>query len=496
MQDSELNQVRIENQGSDTDSLQKSESGTPLGIYANKWEQTWESLLDKAFQPETTFEKNPQEFSILDLFSVIDRIRKPSRHVRWKISNYFTKSDWVLKRVRDCGKSLGLTEIWKDKKGSARVGKVETCGSVHNCPICRVNIKAKRQKELKKINDGFTEERKKYSIEVIGTDENGLFIMQDEKDLPGGNCSMITFTVQHNYSDRMLALLGYVDSKSSRNTNKKNQGIIGALRRLRASKFWKQFKETIAYVADVRVLETTIGKSGFHVHIHMLVFHKREIDHYEIKKKLFDQWSISSLASGLRQPDARYGVDIKNADKASDYLVKWGADSEIMSDSAKKAKNGNYTIPQFEKLLVDEESRIKSGYEIEQIERILSEYQKAMFGKRLVQWSGNHKKLKEDYCQDYEENEKELAKLDYSEVKELQALVRSPLWNKWRWRGVLSVIRTIIETKGKPGLIEFVKRYYPSQLRELITSEEVLNRYCSRMADVLEKITKSKEKEE
>ncbi|MBC8465802.1 hypothetical protein H8D57_02145, partial [bacterium] len=478
--------------GSDTDSFQKSESGIPLGIYANNRHHDQPALQSQAIAQNVLFLRNQAKLSLIDYLNELDSQNKKSRKERFKIANYYTKSNLVRKRIKDCGKSLGTTEVWKDKKGSARVGKVETCGS-QSCPICRVTVRAKRQEELKTINEGWIETRQLYQRMEYQIGEDGLIQIPDEIDLPGGHLAMFTFTCRHDKSDRMKDLLGFMGSAPDRRTNLRNQGIVGALYRFRKSKLWKLFKQESGYVADVRVVETTVGGNGFHVHIHMLVYYKAEFDFKLWNDRLFGQWSVSSTSSGLRAPDPRRGLDIQNANRASDYIIKWGAAAEISSPSTKEAKNGNYTIPQFERLLINEELRKESGYQVEQIEKILKEYHTAMIGRRLIQWAGKSKGLIEKYCKDYEESELKLARLNYDEVDELQALVKSGLWNKLRWNGLMSIVRTIIEKQGRTGLLEFITKYYSSQLTDLITGEEELKRYSAMMVNTLEKITNSKE---
>ncbi|MBT7790808.1 MAG: hypothetical protein HN757_18260 [Calditrichaeota bacterium] len=492
MQESALNQGRIDKLDSVTKKPPQIGSDSPLGIYANSGHHDQSDLQPRGFFKNVLFLRNQAKLGLIDYLDELDETNKKSRKERFKIANYYTKSNLVRKRIKDCGRSLGTTEMWKDKKGSARVGKVETCGS-QSCPICRVTVRAKRQEELKTINEGWISTRSLYQVMEYQIGEDGLFDVPDEINLPGGHLAMFTLTCRHDKSDRMKELLGFRGSAPDRRSNLKNQGIIGALYRFRRSKLWKLFKEKSGYIADVRVVETTVGDNGYHVHIHMLVYYKAEFDFKLWRDRLFGQWSISSTASGLRAPDPRRGLDIQNGNYASDYIVKWGAAAEISSPSTKEAKNGNYTIPQFERLLINEELRKESGYRIEQIEKILKEYHTTMIGRRLIQWAGKSKEIIDTYCKDYEESELKLATLNYDEVDELQALVKSRLWNKLRWNGLMSIVRTIIETKGRTGLLEFITKYYSSQLTDLITDKEELKRYSATMVRTLEKITQSKE---
>ena len=492
MQDSALNQGRIVKFDSGTKKPHKNGSDPPLGIYANNGHHGQPALQPRTIPENVLFLRDQAELSLIDYLNELDAQNKKSRKERFQIANYYTKSDLVRPRIKDCGKSLGTTEVWKDKKGGARVGKVETCGS-QSCPICRVTVRSKRQEELKTLNKGWIETRNLYQNMEYEIGEDGLIDIPDEKDLPGGLMAMITFTCRHDKSDRAKDLFGYRGSGPDRRRNLKNQGMIGQLYRFRKSKLWKSFKEESEYIADVRVVETTWGDNGFHVHVHMIVYYKCEFDFIGWQKKLSEQWIKCAKPSGLRDPDFKRGLTIQNADHASDYIVKWGAAAEISSPSVKKAKNGNFTIPQFERLLINEELRKESGYKIEQIEKILKEYHVAMLGRRLIQWAGKSKELIDKYCKDYEESELKLARLNYDEVDELQALVKSKLWNKLRWNGLMSIVRTIIEKQGRAGLLEFITKYYSSQLTDLITGEEELKRYSAMMVNTLEKITNSKE---
>jgi len=145
-----------------------------------------------------------------------------------------------------------------NEHGSASISGVETCSSVWSCPICRNKIVTHRADELKRI-------------EQIWRKGSGAT----------GTIHMITFTAPHTRTQRPADFYGDNESRS---------GLSGAMTMLRQSKTWRRMKRATGHIADVRAVETTWGKaSGYHIHIHMVLYFTAPVDLAIWRDELIDE---------------------------------------------------------------------------------------------------------------------------------------------------------------------------------------------------------------
>lgn len=71
----------------------------------------------------------------------------------------------------------------------------------------------------------------------------------------------------------------------------------------------------------VRSVEVTVGRNGWHVHIHALLLTNRRLGHLELvqlRQRLFERWSDAAERKGLDAPSDKHGVDLRQAASAQD----------------------------------------------------------------------------------------------------------------------------------------------------------------------------------
>jgi hypothetical protein len=198
--------------------------------------------------------------------------------------------------------------------GKAFYDGLQTCGSVHVCPVCAAKIQERRRPEIAKAIDYF------YSISYQSV--------------------MVTFTFPHKSNMGLKQLLGQQAK---------------AFTCFRAGRRWDKFKKECGFAGLIRSLEVTYGKiNGWHPHTHELWFVPCETDVTLFTMVVKKQWLDACIKAGLvdksnptqlKDFDA-HSVDIKFNCKASDYLAKidsqdklaWGVDRELAKSSSKKGR--------------------------------------------------------------------------------------------------------------------------------------------------------------
>lgn len=211
----------------------------------------------------------------------------------------------------------GIPVMRKLDAGSARLGKVKTCGSVWACPVCASKVAEQRRRELA------------YAME--------------QHVAAGGYAYLVTFTFPH-YIGQMLAEL--------------MEPFTKARQSFQNSRKWKAVMDQAEKIGVVNSLEVTYGAgNGWHPHLHMLVFCKPGAFQ---EGEADDQGRLSSPAiehlrgewvrllekrslvdAGNREWANRYGLDVRGGKKAAEYIAKWGHDeqwglsSELTSSHAK-----------------------------------------------------------------------------------------------------------------------------------------------------------------
>lgn len=157
------------------------------------------------------------------------RSRFRARQALWDLSQ--------LKAVRACGRvpcaegGVGLV-VSAGAPGERVAGYrgLATCGSVWACPRCSVVVGQRRATELRQVLDQWNSQ--------------------------GGTVAMVTLTIRHRRGQRLRTLWDAVSKSWSR---------------LVAGRPWRRFCDLAGVDGHIRVVETTTGQHGWHVHLHVLL---------------------------------------------------------------------------------------------------------------------------------------------------------------------------------------------------------------------------------
>ena len=364
---------------------------------------------------------------------------KPVRALNHAIKKEISSNRLAYERVHNCGcKTIGHdAEMFIDSRhNSARVASVETCGSVWACPVCAQKILKQRSENLKQIGEKWSE--------------------------MGGSMYLLTLTFSHSKNDILADLIGSSTEKA---------GLLGAIGNFRRGRVWREFKKEHDYSADCRALEITYGKkSGFHPHVHFLIYTEKDIAPYLMKyweTKLYKNWALQCDKMGLGTPSREHGVDLRPA-RTEDYIAKWGSSCELSSGHVKSGRKNNVSIRQLQEFLVDDLRRSIYDFTLEKVKALLAVYNKTMKGNKLLTWAwkGSHQGVqhfRERLLGTPEKTDEELAKIQEDELQYLDKKLEidSSSWQTIYWRGDSANIRSVLEKEGSEGVIEWgIKKGY------------------------------------
>jgi hypothetical protein len=126
---------------------------------------------------------------------------------------------------------------------------------------------------------------------------------------------MITLTMRHDRGQRLGMLW---------------DALAKAWRRVITGKAWVNATRKFGIVGWVRVVEVTIGKNGWHIHIHALLFaDDLTVSNLNVlADAMWNRWSAGLQSAGLRAPtlDGQNWHMVEEAGDGStigDYLAKW-----------------------------------------------------------------------------------------------------------------------------------------------------------------------------
>jgi len=229
-----------------------------------------------------------------------------------------------------------------------------TCGSIWECPVCEAKIRQARAVEVGEAAARW--------------------------DQAGRGCYMITLTVPHSAGmslDRMWS------------------DMTKAMQKCRAGKAYQQLKNRLGIAATATAKETTHGPSGWHPHLHTLVFTTEPCSAEGIAALTLHfsrYWTRAVVGAGYGLPSPVHGVRVdacRSADDAAQYLVKtqdgWNVGSELARGDLKSAQP-EHRLP-FE-ILADIER-----YGLAEDVALWREYEATMPGKRAIVWSRYYREV-------------------------------------------------------------------------------------------------------
>ncbi|GLR13699.1 hypothetical protein GCM10007907_24890 [Chitinimonas prasina] len=185
--------------------------------------------------------------------------------------------------------------IGRADSGAVSYRGIHVCGSVWHCPVCANKISEARRTEL----------------------QTGIAAHH----LTGGRVYMLTLTFPHNLGMDLAECL---------------EGLSEALKIFKRSRAWRTCGKAIDYQGAVRALEVTYGANGWHPHTHELIFASGDQDEVLLElAALRDYWAAAVFRAGLGQIN-EHGFMVGNADKAADYVAKFGNSEETDWDVSRE----------------------------------------------------------------------------------------------------------------------------------------------------------------
>jgi hypothetical protein len=231
-------------------------------------------------------------------------------------------SESTLRRLRHCGRvpvsvanDVILRVSGAGDTRSAGFAGLQSCGSVWSCPVCSAKIAAERQQEVARAIRNH--------------------------QVRGGQVLMLTLTMRHSVVDSLRQLWSALGT---------------AWHSVTSGKAWADDKAMSGLVGYCRVVEVTYGASGWHVHVHSLLFLaapcSRDL-HDHLAGRMFARWSQGLKLRGLRPPIRDLGgLDVRvagNSEQLASYFNKQTYDGpdraawEVMRGDLKEARHGNRT---------------------------------------------------------------------------------------------------------------------------------------------------------
>lgn len=261
-------------------------------------------------------------------------------------------------RVGDCLRKVipgvsAVRIVQSAHSGAASYRNLIRCGLLWACPVCAASITEKRSQELQK----------------------GVANWQNRD----GFVIFSTYTMQHNSSASLDATLGTLQR---------------ALKRFKSGRGYQDLASEYGIAGTVKALEITYGDSGWHPHVHELIFclpmSTRQKNRFIDEAR--ERWIVSLRKEG-GDGIASKAYDARTADaEIYNYIAKygrqptnsrWTIEREIVKSPAKLARRSGMTP--FQMLEIAEgEKRIAD---------LFAEYAATMHGVRQLVWSKGMREL-------------------------------------------------------------------------------------------------------
>jgi hypothetical protein len=288
----------------------------------------------------------------------------------WQLSSLSSVKGCARNVLRDAGHaSLVLQD------GKAGFEGLQLCSSIWACPCCSARIRQGRAVEVETA---------------------GVRHLND-----GGALLFVTLTLPHDVQDPLARSL---------------DAVLNGWREVQQRKGWKQLTARLGLVGFIRATEVTYtpadeGGSGWHPHLHLLLFLEREVglDSLEdLYGKLHDYWAHAITRRGFRAPGGGgVGVNVRvvegrtgnsAAGQLAAYLTKvqdaygesWNVGSEMLRGDLKNGRRSASLTPfdlaaQALGLAVDAHGeRVPARPDRAQL---WHEFERASKGRRAIYWS-------------------------------------------------------------------------------------------------------------
>lgn len=279
-------------------------------------------------------------------------------------------------------------------EGKAFYSGLRVCGSVWACPVCASKISERRKAEV----------------------QSSMAVAKAK----GWNVLLVTLTVSHTKHSDVKFLAENVPKAFS----KMWDGRAGV-----------QLRESLGLKGYIRALETTMGKNGFHPHLHVLMFVDRKLTPGQVHEFVSPQWQKMAVRVGLSEPSLDRGCRVDDGSKAGAYVAKtsWGLESEVTKAQVKKGKNGSFSM--MDLLLLSEAGDTLAG-------KAWQEYIEAFQGKRQLVWSKGLKAV----LSVEEKSDEEIAEEITGQESKVVAVISPAAWKGVRLLQAEEKLLHLVET--------------------------------------------------
>lgn len=274
-------------------------------------------------------------------------------------------SEWVRPpRPARCSWRIGHdVGVHADTAGHSHFSGAERCGSIWACPVCAAVIRAERAREIAQAVEAH--------------------------QAAGGSVVFLTLTLRHERADPLALTL---------------DTCLDGWRALMRGRWWAGGRD-VPGVRDrygiegyIRAVEVTHGQSGWHPHVHVLLFTGESLSDQGIQllgDEFHGRWADIAQKRTGRRPDRTHGVDVQRVDGDGKILAqylgkiqdekkpKWTASAELARSDVKNGRSGSLVPFQF----LDD-----GDMPAPQRRRLWAEYVEATRGRRAITWSRGLKK--------------------------------------------------------------------------------------------------------
>ncbi len=421
----------------------------------------------------------------------------------------------TLQADKDCVEVWHLHELVR-----ARYGNLQTCGSVWACPVCGAKITERRKIELtaalvaaKEL--GWVVVMATYTVRHNASDAlpdllgeqaatarkvnpYGAFLYAEAGAL---KCAAQAAQEAVPHQPAVYAKTGRLRRKERRAQEavpyqpavyyeggeliappsrpaRLGKGLIGARGYATAGKAMHELRERCGVMGSIRALELTWGaESGWHPHIHELIFLRSSEHTALLEAGLRRQWDAGLRLAGMRDVN-EHGLSFEPCDiDIAAYVAKfghdrgWNVEHEITKQPVKKGREGRWTPMEL--------LRAFTLYGDAEAGQLWREYALALKGSRQLYWS---KGLHETLLGVAEVADQEVAE-EVSEKGMLLASLDKHQWDIIKRHNLRAQVLNIAANGDAAALMEFVNGQEPAShlnrsdsLRELYHQERVVTR--------------------
>jgi hypothetical protein len=375
-----------------------------------------------------------------------DRVRTERRARRYLVRDTLNKVS-SNKRARNCGWAphgkSGERPSVAVQGGVAHWRGVQTCGLLASCPVCGPKIRHRRAQEISEVSRRWID--------------------------AGNSMVMVTPTLPHSFGMGLAMLLTVLAS---------------AFRCVSRGRPYRRLCDEAGIAGFARSLEVTFGwENGFHPHLHILLLVRGDLDAEKLCKIILyyrSAWSRFVQRHGLAKPSDRFGVDVQpcyNAHDAAEYVTKTQDGKNVASELArgdmKSAGEGRYApfelleafTAAVERARGDDPDPVAVAARKESAELARAflgkwhEYERGMFGHKIITTSKGFRALAEEVGAGTEEkSDEEIAAEEVGGelVIEAEPAAMSQIR---KVRGLRHRMLEAYEEHGLEGVIALVNRH-------------------------------------